>query len=188
MRQRALLLSLFGLAACTDSYTPGSMYLATTADCRNWVEGSRFDLPQQISVSAASPVALGTDAQGRPLVELPFAYILPRATEAMFSSKGFHITQPHGALALAGSVAMVDRRAMNLAAGKAELLDGLPALLRADATGDQTLYRVNVRFAGALPDRFDLTPPAMKIGGTTYPVRTYTYRFFKERNAYGLCS
>jgi len=39
-----------------------------------------------------------------------------------------------------------------------------------------------------LPQRFDVVPPAFEIALTKYPMRTFTYRYFAERKAFGLCS
>ena len=64
----------------------------------------------------------------------------------------------------------------------------MPLLLRGDANSDETIFRLRLRLDGALPERFDLTPPPMSINGTVYPVRTFTYRLFRDKHEYGLCT
>jgi hypothetical protein len=38
-----------------------------------------------------------------------------------------------------------------------------------------------------MPKRFDLTPPDVIIGGKRYVSRTFTYRWFEDKQAYGMC-
>ena len=58
----------------------------------------------------------------------------------------------------------------------------------ASAAGEETLWRVRVRVKEKLPERFDVVSPAFEIGLKEYPMRTFTYRYFPERKAFGLCS
>ena len=60
--------------------------------------------------------------------------------------------------------------------------------LHGDSSSDDVMYRLKIKFATALPERFDFTPPEMIVRGKKYPVRTYTYRLFKEQKTYGLCT
>jgi hypothetical protein len=64
----------------------------------------------------------------------------------------------------------------------------VPDMLVAGATGDETIWRVRLRVKEKLPERFDVQPPAFEIALTKYPMRTFTYRYFAERKAPGLCS
>ena len=60
MRMRALLplTAMLALSACGDSYKPVDVYMAATPECKDWQEGSRFDLPRGISVATTPPVTL----------------------------------------------------------------------------------------------------------------------------------
>lgn len=186
MRRTLSLISLFSLcalSACGDAYQPENLYLATTADCANWVDGSRFVLPQEISVFAGVPEAVGDGA-----LDLNLSYFMPRSVQAQFTRYGFEIAQPHGAAIARAKIVAIDRRAPGGPDKKLEYIDKQPALFRGDADAEQTIFRLRLRFNTPLPERFDLTPAPMVIGGKTYPVRTFTYRLFKDRKAYGLCS
>ncbi|HEV7817240.1 MAG TPA: hypothetical protein VGP06_19330 [Janthinobacterium sp.] len=177
------LVFLLALAGCEDAYKAENLYQATTTDCANWIDGSRFVLPQQIGVFASPPQAVDDKT-----LELGLSYFVPRGMQAQFSARTFDIAVPRGAVAARGKIVGVDRRAPGGLEKKTETLDGLPLLLRADANSDETIFRLRLQFRGALPERFDLTPPPMIIGGKPYPVRTYTYRLFKDRKVYGLCT
>jgi hypothetical protein len=177
------LFPLFSLTACEDAYKAENLYLATTADCANWVDGSRFVLPQEISVFAGAPEAAGDGA-----LDLNLSYFMPRSVQAQFTRRGFEITQPHGAAIARARIVAIDRRAPSGPDKKLEYIDKQPTLFRGDADAEQTIFRLRLRFAAPLPERFDLTPAPMVIDGKTYPVRTFTYRLFKDRQAYGLCS
>ena len=184
MNPRSCLLCLpLALAACSEQYVPGVLYQATTPGCTNWADGSRFELPKQISVFAGRPNAVG-DAG----VELSLAYFIPRDVEARFKSQEFAITLPRGASVSRGTVALVERAGSPVRAETTVVLPGLPDSLRGESPADETMYRVKIQFTGPLPERFDFTPPDMLLGEKSYPVRTYTYRLFTERNAYGLCT
>jgi hypothetical protein len=175
---------LAALAGCEDQYKPSAMYLASTPACSTWLDGSRFDLPQRNAVFAVMPTMIDATT-----VELNLTYLLPRGKDVKYSSLRFELTTPHGPVVARGVVSYVDRVATGSAKKEVERLDGLPVLLRADASSGETIYRVRVRFSGALPERFDLTPPTMLVNNKPYPVRTFTYRRFSEKNnAYGLCS
>jgi hypothetical protein len=177
------LISILPLAACEDAYHPENLYLATTADCANWVDSSRFLLPDAISVLAGAPDAVGDGS-----LDLNLSYFMPRSVQAQFTKYGFSITQPHGAVIARAKIVAIDRRAPTGPDKKLEYLDKQPTLFRGDADAEQTIFRFRLRFVAPLPERFDLTPAPMIVGGKTYPVRTFTYRLFKDRQAYGLCS
>lgn len=179
------MLLLGAAAGCGEQYRPANLYMATTPDCRNWSEGSRFDLPEGMRAFASMP---SPTPPGTAPLDLALTYFVPRGRDAKFSTREFALTVPHGAVASRGIITSVLVKESSSATNKADLLEKLPMLLRSAASVEETSFRVNLRFGGALPERFDLTPPPMVIGGTSYPVRTYTYRLFKERNAYGLCS
>ncbi len=171
------------LDGCTQPNTEPILYQATTPDCQFWVDGSRYELPQGISVFASPPRSIGTHT-----LELSLTYFIPKGAEATFTNQKFVIRLPRGSVVARGSVAFVDRRVPGLSDSKAALLSELPLTLHGELGGDETTYRVDIDFVGNLPDRFDFTPPVMIIGGDKYPLRTYTYRFFKQRQAYGLCT
>ena len=177
------LLLLAALAGCEDQYQPGAMYLATTPECKTWTDASRFALPQQNAVFAATPTTYNAT-----MVDLNLTYLLARGKDVKFTSLQYDVTAPHGPVLGRGVVVYVDRRATGSAPKETERLDELPVLLRADASSADTMYRVRVRFTGKLPERFDLTPPPMQINGKNYPVRTFTYRLFSDKNGYGLCT
>ena len=63
----------------------------------------------------------------------------------------------------------------------------VPGMLIPVATADVTQWRIRLGVNGGLPDRFDLVTSDVIIDGDRYPVRTFTYRWFPERKAYGLC-
>jgi len=176
----ALALALDG---CTQPYMGPILYQATTPDCPFWVDGSRFELPQGISVFASPPRSIGAHT-----LELSLTYFIPKGAEATFTNQKFVITLPRGSVVAHGAVAFVDRRVSGLPDSKAELLSELPLILHGELGGDETMYRVDIDFVGNVPDRFDFTPPVMIIGSDKYPMRTYTYRLFKQRQAYGLCT
>lgn len=184
MRKYLPLLFLLGVAGCEEPYQAVGLYQATTADCKNWSEGSRFDLPDNVRVFASVPSP--RPPSGAPL-DLALTYFVPRGGDAKFGARDFNLTVPHGAVAARGLVTSVFVKEAG-AGKKADLLETLPMLLRSAASVEETSFRVNLRFGGQLPERFDLTPPPMLIDGKSYPVRTYTYRLFKEKNAYGLCT
>jgi hypothetical protein len=184
MRRYILPALPFMLAACGESYTPEPLYMAATPECKTWQEGNQFLLPRGIKISATAPVA---QADGS--LELGITYMLPRTTQLQFTTRAYSVTQPNkGPLIQKAKVVNFYQRATNTRAEMVEVVDGVPGLLIAVASADETQWRVTLRLDGKLPARFDLVPPAAVIAGTTYPVRTFTYRWFDDRKAYGLCS
>jgi hypothetical protein len=179
----AALASAQALNGCTQPNTEPILYQATTPDCQFWVDGSKFELPQGISVFASPPRSIAAHT-----LELSLTYFIPKGEEATFTNQKFVIRVPRGSVVAHGAVALVDRRVSGLSDSKAQLLSELPLILHGLLGGDETMYRVDIDFVGKLPERFDFTPPVMIIDGDKYPLRTYTYRFFKQRQAYGLCT
>ncbi|UGQ46337.1 hypothetical protein [Massilia endophytica] len=181
MRSALLVLPLL-LAACGESYTPEQLYMAATPECRDWQEGSQFLLPRGIKVSATAPVL---QADGS--LDLGITYMLPRTTQLQFTTRAYNVTEPKGPVIQKAKVVNFYQRATNTRAEMVEVVDGVPGLLIAVASADETQWRVTLRLTGKLPQRFDLVPPAAVIAGERYPVRTFTYRWFEDRKAYGLC-
>ncbi|KQQ32708.1 hypothetical protein ASF61_14315 [Duganella sp. Leaf126] len=187
MRMRAVLpltalLALSTLTACGDAYKPVDVYMAVTPDCKDWQEGSRFDLPRGISISTTPPVTLADGG-----AEFTFVYFVPRGQRARFLSRDYNITAPHGPVIAKAELVTFYQRPVN---GRAEIVDVIPKvpdMLVAGATADETIWRVRLRVNNKLPARFDLVPPAIEIAVTEYPMRTFTYRYFPERKAFGLC-
>lgn len=173
---------LFATACGDVLYTPGFMYQAQTPACERWVDGSRFELPRSVDVFASKPETAGNK------LELGINYFVPREVEVSLASQDFSITLPRGPAIARGIVVHVDRTPTNVAKRESVTLSALPNMLRGLEQGDSTMYRVKLQFQLPLPERFDFTPPNVLIGGRSYPVRTYTYRFFEERSAYGLCT
>lgn len=180
---------LLALAGCEDQYKPVNLYMAATPACRDWSDGSRFDLPEGVRVFASVPAMPGPG----PTQELSVAYFVPRGGDVKFSSRDFNLILPlpHGAVVARGVITSVDIRVHGNANPKAdnnaERLEQLPLLLRSAASVEETMFRVNLRFKGPLPERFDFTPPPMLFNGKSYPVRTFTYRYFPEKATFGLC-
>jgi len=170
------------LTACGDSYTPVDLYMARTPECSSWQESSRFALPRGISVSTTPPVTLPDGG-----AEFTFVYIVPRGERAIFLSRSYNVTQPKGPLIARATLLTFYQRATNMPAEIVESIPKVPDMLIAGATGDETIWRVRLQVKDKLPARFDLTPPAMEIALTKYPMRTFTYRYFADRKAFGLC-
>jgi hypothetical protein len=173
---------LLVLGGCTGQYEAPIMYQAVTPGCDRWVDGSSFDLPEEISVVAGSPSAVGEQA-----LDLDLSYLIPKGAKAEFVDQKFLLTLAHGEPVAEGEVVKVERV---LPAPK-WLRESLPSLmqtLRGENFDDETVYQIKIRFRKPLPQRFDFTPPSIIIVGKTYPIRTYTYRWFASRNAYGLCT
>ena len=94
MRRVALLTFplLLTIAGCGDDYQPEQLYLATSPDCREWVDGSTFRLPEGVSVSATTPVTVKEGS-----AEFGVVYLVPRGGRVQFVTRAFNITQPKGA-------------------------------------------------------------------------------------------
>lgn len=173
---------LFAMTGCGDNYQPEQLYMATTPDCREWVEGSTFNLPEGVSVSATSPVT--TRAGG---AEFGIIYLVPRGGRVQFTTRAFNVTQPKGATIAKAKVLSYYQRGTNSRAEMVEVIENIPGLLLPVATADVTQWRIRLGVPGGLPERFDLVMSDVIIDNERYPVRTFTYRWFAERKAYGLC-
>ncbi len=171
------------LAGCGDSYTPVNLYMATTPDCKTWQEGSRFELPRGMSVSTSPPVTLPDGG-----AEFTLVYILPRGERARFLSRSYNVTAPHGAVLAKAELLSFYQRTTTSRPEIVEVIPKVPDMLVAGATGDETIWRVRLQVKAKLPERFDLVAPGFDIALREYPMRTFTYRYFPERKAYGLCS
>ncbi|QBI04334.1 hypothetical protein EYF70_28600 [Pseudoduganella albidiflava] len=184
MRRLALctLPLLLAMTGCGDSYQPEQLYMATTPDCNTWVEGSTFNLPEGVSVSATSPVTL---RQGG--AEFGIIYLVPRGGRVQFVTRAFNVTQPKGATVAKAKVLSYYQRGTNNRAEMVEVITDIPGLLLPVATADVTQWRIRLGVDSGLPDRFDLVLSDVIIAEKRYPVRTFTYRWFPERKAYGLC-
>ena len=178
----ALLLPML-LSACGDQYTPVDLYMAKTPECKTWQQGSRFELPRGISMSTTTPVTL--DDGG---VEFSIVYLLPRGERAAFMSRTYNVTAPHGPVLAKAQLISFYQRATNSRPEIVESIPKVPDMLVAGATSDDTIWRVRLRVKEKLPERFDIVPPAFEIALTKYPMRTFTYRYFADRKAFGLCS
>ena len=110
MRMRALLplTAMLALSACGDSYKPVDVYMAATPECKDWQEGSRFDLPRGISVSTTPPVTL--EGGG---AEFTFVYFVPRGQRARFLSRDYNVTAPRGAVIAKAELVTFYQRAIN---------------------------------------------------------------------------
>lgn len=183
MRRSAPIALILLLAACGKDYTPANLYQATTPDCKNWADESRFELPKGIAVIATAPTALPDGG-----VEIGLVYMLPRNTQAQFTSRAFKISQPKGEPIQTAEIATIYQRGTNARPEIVEVIKEMPVLMVAVATSDATQFRYRLQFKGKLPERFDFTPPAMVINRDRYPVRTFTYRYFDDRKAYGMCT
>lgn len=183
MRRYAPLSLLLALAACGDNYKPVDLYQAKTPDCKNWADESRFELPKGIYVTATAPVALPEGG-----VEIGLVYMLPRNTQAQFTNRAFKIAAPKGPPLMTAEIASIYQRGTSARPEMVEVIKEMPVLMVATATSDETQFRFRLQFKGKLPERFDFTPPAMVINRDRYPVRTFTYRYFDDRKAYGMCS
>ncbi|MBV7538505.1 hypothetical protein KW842_22260 [Duganella sp. sic0402] len=171
------------LSACGDSYTPVDVYMAKTPECKDWQEGSRFELPRGMSISTSPPVTLPDGG-----AEFTFVYLVPRGERAMFVSRDYNVTEPKGPVIAKAELVTFYQRTTNSPAEIVEAIPKVPDMLIAGATGAETIWRVRLRVTQKLPDRFDVVPPAFEIALNKYPVRTFTYRYFPDRKAYGLCS
>jgi hypothetical protein len=170
------------LSACGDSYTPVDVYMAATPECQSWQDGSRFALPRGISVSTTPPVTLPDGG-----AEFTFVYIVPRGERALFVTRDYNLSAPKGPVLTKAQLVTFYQRTINSPAEIVEAIPKVPDMLIAGATGEETIWRVRLRVKDKLPERFDLTPPAFEIALHKYPMRTFTYRYFADRKAYGLC-
>jgi hypothetical protein len=171
------------LSACGDSYTPVNLYMATTPECKTWQEGSRFELPRGISVATTPPVTLPDGG-----AEFTFVYLVPRGERARFLTRDYLVTAPKGPVLAKAELVSFYQRTTTSRPEIVEEIPKVPDMLVAGATGEETIWRVRMRVKAKLPERFDVLPPAFKIAVTEYPMRTFTYRYFPERKAFGLCS
>jgi hypothetical protein len=171
------------LSACGDSYTPVDVYMAKTPECKTWQEGSHFDLPRGISVSTSPPVSLPDGG-----AEFTLVYILPRGERARFLTRAYNITEPHGKVLAKAQLVSFYQRVTTSRPEIVEAIPKVPDMLVAGATGDETIWRVRLQVKDKLPERFDLVAPSFEIATREYPMRTFTYRYFPDRKAYGLCS
>ncbi|MYM23033.1 hypothetical protein GTP46_10290 [Duganella sp. FT135W] len=177
-----LVLPLLLLTACGESYTPVDVYMAATPECVSWQDGSRFELPRGISVSTTPPVTLPDGG-----AEFTFVYLVPRGQRALFQSRDYNVTAPKGAVLAKAQLVSFYQRTTTSRPEIVEEIPKVPDMLIAGATGDETIWRVRLRVKEKLPARFDITPPAFEIALTKYPMRTFTYRYFEDRKAFGLC-
>jgi len=183
MRLRHLMpLGLLSLAAC-DSYQPDHLYMADTPQCATWQESSLFKLPRGMSVSTSPPVTL--EGGG---AEFTLVYILPSGERARYVTRGYNVTAPHGPVLAKAELVTFYQRATTGPANIVDSIEKVPDMLVAGASSDDTIWRVRLRVKDKLPERFDLVSPEFEIVGHKYPVRTFTYRYFPERKAFGLCS
>lgn len=171
------------LSACGDSYTPVNLYMAATPECKTWQEGSRFELPRGISVATTPPVTLPDGG-----AEFTFVYVLPRGERAVFTTRDYTVTAPKGAVLAKAELVSFYQRTTTSRPEIVEEIPKVPDMLIAGATGEETIWRVRLRVKDKLPERFDVMPPPFKIALKDYPMRTFTYRYFPERKAFGLCS
>ncbi|MES2258866.1 MAG: hypothetical protein V4724_10120 [Pseudomonadota bacterium] len=174
---------LFTLAACGDKYTAPSLYQATTPDCKTWADESHFELPKGITVVASSPVGLPDGG-----VEFGLTYMLPHGTNIKLTSRTFQVTQPKGAPIAAAEVVSIYQRGTNRKPEIVDVIKEVPLLMFAIGSAEATQFRYRLQLKGKQPERFDLVPPAVIISGERYPVRTFTYRYFEDRKAYGMCT
>jgi hypothetical protein len=183
MRYTAFIVLPLLLSACGDSYTPVNLYMAATPECKIWQEGSRFELPRGISVATTPPVTLPDGG-----AEFTFVYVLPRGERAVFTTRDYSVTAPKGAVLAKAELVSFYQRTTTSRPEIVEEIPKVPDMLIAGATGEETIWRVRLRVKDKLPERFDVMPPPFKIALKDYPMRTFTYRYFPERKAFGLCS
>ena len=184
MRRSALLAVplLLLVSACND-YTAPSLYQATTPECRTWTEGSRFALPRGISVYATPPTTLKDGG-----TELALIFTLPIGTQASFTRLSFLLEEPKQAPFAEAKILTIYQRGVSRKAEMVDVIDTLPIMFSAVGSSAETQWRLRLQLPRQLPQRFDLSMPDMLVAGKRYPVRTFTYRYFPERQAYGMCS
>ena len=157
------------------------MYQAVSPDCRTWVDGSNFGLPKEIDVFAGRPAWIGQHA-----LDLDLSYSLPKGAEARFANQNFVLNLPHGDIVAKGTIVKVER-VLPAPKWSRESLSTHLDTLRGEDFDDDIAYQITIRFPQPIPERFDFTPPSMVVEGKTYPVRTFTYRWFASRGVFGLC-
>jgi len=183
MRKAAPLALLLALAGCGDTYTPASLYQATSPDCSTPVDADTFEFPRGITVSATT--VLPQPAEDG--MEIGINYMLPRTTQVHFATAHFQVTEPKGPLIENATVLSVYQRPTNGKPEIVEIVHGVPLVLFAVGTSDATQFRYRLIIKGKMPKRFDLTPPDVIIGEKRYVSRTFTYRWFEDKQAYGMC-
>ncbi|SFM31377.1 hypothetical protein [Rugamonas rubra] len=176
-------LALCLLAACSEAPPPAPPYPSISAGCAQWQDSASLAVADSIHLNVAAPRTLEDGG-----IELVLAYFLPANSRADLERTGFELTVPHGAAIASGRIGQVERLIPPVGKDGPIVLPGLPPRLLGEAYGADVIYRFPLRFAGPLPERFDLTPPAMTVGGVRYPMRTLTLRRFAQRGAFGLCS
>lgn len=183
MRKAAPLALLLALAGCGDTYTPASLYQATSPGCSTAVDADTFEFPRGITVAATT--VLPQPAEGG--MEIGVNYMLPRTTQVHFATAHFQVSQPKGPLIENATVLSVYQRPTNGKPEIVEIVNGVPLALYAVGTSDDTQFRYRLIIKGKMPKRFDLTPPDVIIGEKRYVSRTFTYRWFEDKQAYGMC-
>ena len=144
---------------------------------------SRSSSLSTMSVATTPPVTLPDGG-----AEFTFVYIVPRGERARLLSRDYNVTAPKGPVLHKAELVTLYQRTTN---SRPEIVDSIPKvpdMFVASAAGEETLWRVRVRVKDKLPQRFDVVAPAFEIGLQEYPMRTFTYRYFPERKAFGLCS
>jgi hypothetical protein len=184
MRRSALLaIPLLLLLSACDDYTAPSLYQATTPDCKTWTEGSRFELPRGISVYATPPTTLKDGG-----TELALIFTLPVGTQASFTRLSFLLEEPKKPPFANARVTTIYQRGLDQKAEIVDVIEQLPIMFSAVGNSKATQWRLRLQLPRQLPQRFDLNMPDMLVAGKRYPVRTFTYRYFEERKAYGMCT
>ncbi|MET0268657.1 MAG: hypothetical protein ABW202_23960, partial [Duganella sp.] len=136
------------LSACGDTYQPKDVYMAATPECKDWQEGSRFDLPRGISVATSPPATLEDGG-----AEFTFVYFVPRGERARFLARDYNVTAPRGPLITKAELVTFYQRATNARAEIVEVIPKVPDMLVAGATSDETIWRVRLRVKEKLPER-----------------------------------
>lgn len=183
MRHYAPLLLALLVSACGDKYTPVDVYQSKTPGCTNLLDQSSFALPEGITVTATPPLPLPEGG-----VEIGLVYMVPRGEQVQLTSRAFKISQPKGAPLMTAEIASIYQRGTNSRPEIVEVIPEVPIMMVGVATSDATQVRFRLQFKGKLPERFDFQPPDVRIKRERYSVRTFTYRYFDDRKAYGMCN